>query len=74
MNCNPYNLRDDFSYSDRIKMLHRLPNLWRMVFNLFVIDGYEHEKIARLLDISVYTSEAVLTGARKKLSNLMSPP
>jgi DNA-directed RNA polymerase specialized sigma24 family protein len=53
-------------------MLHRLPNLSRVVFNLFVIEGYEHEKIAGLLDISAYTSQAVLTSARKKLSTLMS--
>jgi RNA polymerase sigma-70 factor (ECF subfamily) len=53
-------------------MLHQLPNLCRIVFNLFVIEGYEHEKIAGLLNISAYTSQAVLTSARNKLSSLMS--
>ena len=72
MDPNPYNLEDGFSYSNGIKMLHQLPNLSRVVFNLFVIEGYEHEKIAGLLDISAYTSQAVLTSARKKLSTLMS--
>jgi RNA polymerase sigma factor (sigma-70 family) len=72
MDSNSYNLEDGFSYSNGIKMLHQLPNLCRVVFNLFVIEGYEHEKIAGLLDISAYTSQAVLTSARKKLSNLMN--
>jgi RNA polymerase sigma-70 factor (ECF subfamily) len=72
MDSNSDNLEDGFSYSNGIKMLHQLPNLSRIVFNLFVIEGYEHEKIAGLLDISAYTSQTVLTSARKKLSSLMS--
>jgi RNA polymerase sigma factor (sigma-70 family) len=72
MDPNPYDSEDGFTYSNGIKMLHQLPNLWRIVFNLFVIEGYEHEKIAGLLDISTYTSQAVLTSAREKLSNLMN--
>ena len=72
MDSTPFKLEDGFSCSHGIKMLHQLPNLSRMVFNLFVIEGYEHEKIAGLLDISAYTSRAVLTSARKKLSTLMS--
>jgi len=71
MDSNPYNLESGFSYSKGIKMLHQLPNLCRLVFNLFVIEGYEHEKIADLLDISACTSQAVLTRAREELNSLM---
>jgi RNA polymerase sigma-70 factor (ECF subfamily) len=53
-------------------MLHQLSNLCRIVFNLFVIEGYKHEKIAYLLDISVCASRAVLASAREKLNSLMS--
>jgi RNA polymerase sigma factor (sigma-70 family) len=67
----PLNLKDDFSYNNGIKMLHQLPDLCRIVFNLFVMEGYTHEKIAVLLDISAYTSQAALTSARKKLSSSM---
>jgi RNA polymerase sigma factor (sigma-70 family) len=72
IHSNPYNLEDGFSYSNCIKMLHQLPNLCRIVFNLFVMEGYGHEKIAGLMSISAYTSQAVLTSARRKLSSLMS--
>ena len=72
INSSPYNLENGFSYCSSIKMLHQLPDLCRVVFNLFAIEGYAHEKIASMLDISVYTSEAVLTIAREKLSSLMS--
>jgi RNA polymerase sigma factor (sigma-70 family) len=71
IHSNSYNLEDGFSYSNGIKMLHQLPNLCRIVFNLFVMEGYGHEKIAGLLSISAYTSQAVLTSARKKLSGLV---
>jgi hypothetical protein len=54
------NLEDGFSYSNGIKMLQQLPGLYRIIFNLFVIEGYAHEKIAGLLDISTCTSQAVL--------------
>jgi RNA polymerase sigma factor (sigma-70 family) len=71
VDSDPYNLEDGLSYSNGIKMLHRLPNLYKMVFNLFVMEGYGHEKIAGLLDISVYTSQAVLISAREKLNSLV---
>ena len=71
MDSTPFNFEDGFSCSHGIKMLHQLPNLCRIVFNLFVMEGYEHEKIAGLLDITAYTSQAVLTSAREKLNNLM---
>jgi RNA polymerase sigma factor (sigma-70 family) len=72
VDSNSCNLEDGFSYNNGIKMLHQLPNLCRVVFNLFVIEGYEHEKIAGLLNISACTSQAVLTSARKKLNDLMN--
>jgi len=72
INYSPHNLGKAFSYSDNIRALHQLPGPWRMIFNLFAIEGYQHEKIASLLDISAYTSESLLVSARKKLSSLMN--
>jgi RNA polymerase sigma-70 factor (ECF subfamily) len=71
INSHSHYLRKGFSHTNLIKMLHQLPDLYRIIFNLFVIEGYAHEKIAGLLNISVYSSEAVLTKARRRLSSLM---
>lgn len=62
----------DLSPGDKIKMLHRLSDLDRIVFNLFAIEGYSHEKIASLMDISVSTSVEILTNARQTLRSFMS--
>lgn len=72
MNSRTYNLETGLSYMNCIKMLHQIPDSCRIVFNLFVIDGYEHQKIARLMNISIYDSESLLRRARKKLGNLIS--
>jgi RNA polymerase sigma-70 factor (ECF subfamily) len=67
-----HNLEKSYAYGDYIKLLHQLPDACRIVFNLFVIDGYKHERIARLLHISVYTSESLLNRARNEMRSLIS--
>jgi RNA polymerase sigma factor (sigma-70 family) len=66
------NLETGFSYDDYIKMLHQLPCRSRAVFNLFAIEGYEHEKIATMLNISTNSSKQLLIQARENLSCLTS--
>jgi RNA polymerase sigma-70 factor (ECF subfamily) len=44
----------------------------RVVFNLYVIDGYKHSEIAEILQISVGTSKTQLFRARKTLQKMIS--
>ena len=44
-----------------------LPEGYRVVFNLYVVDGYTHPQIADLLGISVGTSKSQLHAAKKML-------
>ena len=44
-----------------------LPDLRRTVFNLYCIDGYSHQEIAKLLGISETGSTSILAKARKQL-------
>ncbi len=60
------------AYDDGIKMLHQLPNCCRAVFNLFAIEGYKHDKIASMLNISIDVSKQLLTQARERLNYLIS--
>ena len=51
-------------YNDLIAMIKRLQPNYRLVFNLYVIDGYSHTEIADMLNISVGTSKSNLSRAR----------
>lgn len=48
-------------------MLKNLPDGYRVVFNLYVIEGYDHEEIAQMLNIKAGTSRSQLVKARKML-------
>ena len=55
---------------DILKLLESLPEVQRMIFNLFEVDGYSHEEIALKLGIPESTSRTYLTRAKKKLREL----
>jgi len=50
-----------------LKLISDLPDGYRMVFNLYVIEGYDHEEIGKLLGIRSGTSRSQLVKARKHL-------
>jgi RNA polymerase sigma-70 factor (ECF subfamily) len=52
---------------DLLKLIHELPDGYRLVFNLFVIEGYKHEEIANMLNINPGTSRSQLSKARTML-------
>ena len=48
-------------------MINNLPDGYRLVFNLYVIEGYQHEEIAQMLKIQPGTSRSQLVKARNML-------
>ena len=58
---------ENTSLEDIQKLIDKLPNGYKMVFNLFAIEGYKHSEIAAQLDISESTSKSQLFKARKLL-------
>jgi len=50
-----------------MRMIQELPDGYRMVFNLFAIEGYGHKDIATMLGITESTSKTQLLKARKAL-------
>jgi len=52
-----------------LSIIQKLPNRYRMVFNLYVLDGYSHKEIAKKLEISEGTSKSNLSRARTILKN-----
>ena len=54
-----------------IALLDLLPPAYRTAFNLFVVDGFSHEEIAAILNISIGTSKSNLSRARQHLRILL---
>lgn len=52
---------------DLLRMIEQMPTGYRMVFNLYVIEGYSHREIAKALNISENTSKTQLMKARRTL-------
>lgn len=55
------------SEKELLRYIQELPDGYRTVFNLYVIEGYMHQEIAQLLGISENTSKTQLSKAKKAL-------
>ncbi len=55
---------EDISMDFLVSIIQELPDRYRMVFNLYVIDGYSHKEIAEMLNITDGTSKSNLARAR----------
>ena len=58
---------DQLATQDLLKVVQKLPDGYRTVFNLYAIEGYNHKEIGKLLGISEGTSKSQLNRARKLL-------
>jgi RNA polymerase sigma-70 factor (ECF subfamily) len=56
---------------DILALLAQLPAQYRIVFNLYELEGYSHEEIAGQLGLSVSTSRVYLTRAKEQLGRLV---
>ncbi|MBK8653922.1 MAG: sigma-70 family RNA polymerase sigma factor [Haliscomenobacter sp.] len=52
---------------DLLNLINRLPDGYRIVFNLYAIEGYSHQEIGEMLGIQESTSRSQLVKARKQL-------
>ncbi len=55
---------DDISIDYLLKIIQELPDRYRLVFNLYVLDGYSHKEVANMLNITTGTSKSNLARAR----------
>ena len=58
-------------YKELILEIKKLPPGYRTVFNMYVIDGYNHQEIADRLQIAVGTSKSNLSKARALLQKFI---
>ena len=55
---------NDISLDFLLECIQELPKRYRLVFNLYVLDGFTHNEISKMLQISVGTSKSNLARAR----------
>ena len=58
--------------TDVLPILQKLTPAYRMVFNLYVMEGYKHNEIAEMLGISSSASRSNLVRAKEKLRELLT--
>jgi len=58
---------NDISIDYLLQIIQELPDRYRLVFNLYVLDGYSHKEIADMLEINIGTSKSNLARARQTL-------
>ncbi len=51
--------------------IQKLPNGFRVVFSLYLLEGYDHKEIASILEISESTSKSQYNRAKKKLKEIL---
>lgn len=58
---------DNLNLNVLLKMIESLPDGYKLIFNLYEIEGYAHKEIAEMLNISINTSKSQLLKARRVL-------
>ena len=66
-------IHNDFHFSndDYLSILNTLPIGYKTVFNLYAIEGYSHQEIGQMLNITESTSRSQLNRARESLKQLI---
>lgn len=57
----------ELSTKELTALIQELPTGYRIVFNMYVVEGYSHQEIAEVLEISVNTSKSQLFKAKAML-------
>lgn len=54
------------------KAINQLPDGYRVVFSLYMLEGYDHQEIGEILGITEATSKSQYSRARKKLKEMLN--
>lgn len=64
---NDFSVYDSILYDELLDLVNELPDGYRVVFNLYAIEGFSHKEISDLLNIKEATSRSQLVKARMVL-------
>jgi RNA polymerase sigma factor (sigma-70 family) len=70
----PYNddIVDKISAKEIIMLMQHMPEGYRMVFNLYAVEGYTHKEIGEMLNIAEGTSKSQFSRARMFMQQLLA--
>lgn len=69
---NNINALSQLTAEELLNMINDLPDIYRVTFNLYAIEGYKHHEIAEMLNISEGTSKSHISRARKMLQDKLT--
>jgi len=61
----------DLELNELLSLIQKLPDGYRLVFNLYINEGFSHDEIAKKLNINIGTSKSQLARAKKYLRKLI---
>jgi len=67
-----YSILETISANEILGLIQQLPDGAKIIFNLYVVEGYTHDEIARMLDISEGTSKSQFWRAKKLLQQMLN--
>jgi RNA polymerase sigma factor (sigma-70 family) len=62
---------ENLNVQDILKLMEQLPPVQVTVFNLYEVDGYSHDEIAKMLGLSASSSRVYLTRAKERLRSIL---
>lgn len=65
--------RQSISYEEIMSAIDSLPEGYKKIFNMSVLDGLSHQEISELLDIAPHSSSSQLSREKAMLRNILSP-
>ena len=65
--------KQSISYEEIMSAIDCLPEGYKKIFNMSVLDGLSHQEISELLDIAPHSSSSQLSRAKVMLRNILSP-
>jgi len=70
---NEVSVHAKLDMQDLIKLLQKIPDGYRTIVNLYIIEGYSHKEIAEILNITENGSKSKLHKARLYLKKILMP-
>jgi len=64
---DPINVINKIQFEEILALLNELPEIQRIIFNMFEIEGYSHEEISQSLNIPLKNSRVYLARAKSRL-------
>jgi RNA polymerase sigma factor (sigma-70 family) len=69
---SPVEYKEEFTVDRVKKAIDQLPDGYRSVLSLYLLEGYDHQEIAEILGVSESTSKSQLNRAKNKLRELLT--